>query len=77
MLLLEWMELRINLVGMDISPIKLNSTFECTCIKLLFLLFGIFCLVQNQSIDKKKLLQKNRPLILSMVIMFGNSDHFI
>ena len=43
-LLPEWMELRINLVGMDISPIKLNSTFECTCIKL----------VQNQSIDKKK-----------------------
>lgn len=56
---------------------KLNSTFESTCIKLLFLLFGIFCLVQNESIDKKKLLQKNRPLILSVVIMIGNSDHFI
>ena len=58
MLLPEWMELRINLLGMDISPIKLNSTFESTCIKLLLLLFGIFCLVQNQSINKKNTPEK-------------------
>ena len=76
-LLPEWMELRINLVGMDISPIKLNSTFECTCIKLLFLFLAFFALFRIKVLIKKKLLQKNRPLTLSMVIMFGNSDHFI
>ena len=55
-LLPERMELRIKLVGMDISPIKLNSTFECTCIKLLRYSFflAFFALFRTEVLIKKK-----------------------